>query len=182
MKPGVYFINVVRGELVDQAALVEALRSGHVAGAALDVFEHEPLPPDDPLLRLDNVIVTPHWSASTTDVWQATSRAMIEGMLRAACGRVPDNIVNTAVLRGPDSRRSWLASPKTGRRSHQMMAGSSSSGENCPSTFCPLPARSWRLDKSPTMTLFSELDRLHTVTVRSAYEFRPAFPGIEDQP
>ncbi len=101
MKRGVYFINVARGELVDQAALIEALRSGHVAGAGLDVFEQEPLPLDDPLLTLDNVIVTPHWSASTTDVWQATSRAMIDGMLRAACGLAPDNVVNTAVLARP---------------------------------------------------------------------------------
>jgi phosphoglycerate dehydrogenase-like enzyme len=101
MKRGVYFINVARGELVDQPALVEALRSGHVAGAGLDVFEHEPLPRNDPLLELDNVLVTPHWSASTTDVWQATSQAMIDGMLRAACGLVPDNVVNTAVLARP---------------------------------------------------------------------------------
>jgi phosphoglycerate dehydrogenase-like enzyme len=98
MRPTAYLINVARGELVDQAALVEALRSGNLAGTALDVFEHEPLPLDDPLLQLDNVVVTPHWSASTADVWRAAAAAMIEGMLRAATGRVPDAVVNPAVL------------------------------------------------------------------------------------
>jgi phosphoglycerate dehydrogenase-like enzyme len=101
LKPGAYFINVARGELVDHAALVAALRERRIAGAGLDVFAVEPLPPDDPLLELDNVIVTPHWSASTTDVWQATGRAMTEGMLRAACGQVPENVVNPAVLDRP---------------------------------------------------------------------------------
>jgi phosphoglycerate dehydrogenase-like enzyme len=62
------------------------------------VFEHEPLPADDPLIGLDNVILTPHWNASTTDVWRATSRAMAAGMLRAAQGLVPKNVVNREVL------------------------------------------------------------------------------------
>ncbi len=100
LKPSAYFINVGRGELVDQAALAAALRERRIAGAGLDVFQVEPLPLDDPLLRLDNVIVTPHWSASTSDVWRATGRAMAEGMLRAARGLLPENIVNPEVL-GP---------------------------------------------------------------------------------
>ncbi len=104
MKPTAYFVNVARGELVDQAALTEALRSGGLAGAALDVFAHEPPAPDDPLLQLDNVVLTPHWSASTSDVWRATARAMIDGMLRAATGRVPENVVNGAVLARPGFR------------------------------------------------------------------------------
>jgi phosphoglycerate dehydrogenase-like enzyme len=82
MKPSAYFINVARGELVDQAALVEALEQRQIAGAALDVFQMEPLPLSDPLQGLDNVILTPHWSASTREVWQATGEAMLEGMLR----------------------------------------------------------------------------------------------------
>jgi phosphoglycerate dehydrogenase-like enzyme len=98
MKPTAYLINVARGELVDQAALVDALRERRIAGAGLDVFAVEPLPAGDPLTQLDNVILTPHWSASTTDVWAATGRAMAEGMLRAACGQVPDNVVNKTVL------------------------------------------------------------------------------------
>jgi phosphoglycerate dehydrogenase-like enzyme len=104
LKPTAYLVNVARGPLIDQAALVEALRSGALAGAGLDVFEAEPPPPDDPLLRLENVIVTPHWLASTTDVWRATGRAMATGMLRAACGQVPEHVVNRAVLERPEFR------------------------------------------------------------------------------
>ena len=105
MRPTAYFINVGRGELVDQPALAAALRDSRLAGAGLDVFEVEPLSMDDPLLELDNVILTPHWSASTSDVWKATGRAMAEGMLRAARGEVPENIVNPEVLDGPEFRR-----------------------------------------------------------------------------
>lgn len=101
MKPTAFLINVARGELVDQAALVAALRERRIAGAGLDVYEHEPLSLDDPLLEFDNVILTPHWSASTTDVFTATSRAMTAGMLRAAQGLAPDNVVNPAVLSRP---------------------------------------------------------------------------------
>jgi phosphoglycerate dehydrogenase-like enzyme len=84
--------------LLNQSALVDALRQGRIAGAALDVYEQEPLPLGDPLLTLDNVILTPHWSASTTDVFAATSRAMTAGMLRAARGEVPQDVVNREVL------------------------------------------------------------------------------------
>ncbi len=105
MKPTAYFINVGRGELVDQPALAAALRDRRLAGAGLDVFEVEPLPLDDPLLALDNVILTPHWSASTSDVWKATGQAMADGMLRAAGGDVPENIVNPEVLDRPEFRR-----------------------------------------------------------------------------
>jgi phosphoglycerate dehydrogenase-like enzyme len=104
MKPNAYLINVARGELVDQTALVYALREGRIAGAALDVFTTEPLPKDDPLIRLDNVILTPHWSASTTDIWLATGRATTSGMLQAAHGDVPDNVVNPEVLIKPGFR------------------------------------------------------------------------------
>ena len=64
IKPGAYFANVGRGKVVEEAALVEALRDGHLSGAALDVFEVEPLPQDSPLWEMDNVIISAH----TTDV------------------------------------------------------------------------------------------------------------------
>ena len=102
MKPSAYFVNVARGELVDQPAVVEALQQRRLAGAALDVFEQEPLPQDDPLLRLENVIATPHWSASTSDVWSATGAAMAAGMLRASRGQAPEDVVNPEVLHRPD--------------------------------------------------------------------------------
>jgi phosphoglycerate dehydrogenase-like enzyme len=104
MKPTAYFINVGRGELVDQGALVTALRDRRLAGAGLDVFEVEPLPLDDPLIGLDNVILTPHWSASTSDVWRATGVAMAEGMLQAARGERPENVVNPRVFDEPAFR------------------------------------------------------------------------------
>jgi phosphoglycerate dehydrogenase-like enzyme len=102
MKPTAYFINAGRGELVDQVALADALRARRIAGAALDVFEVEPLPLVDPLLSLDNVILTPHWSASTSDVWSATGLTMAEGMVRASRGIVPEHVVNPAVLERPE--------------------------------------------------------------------------------
>jgi phosphoglycerate dehydrogenase-like enzyme len=64
LKPGAYLINIARGKVVDEPALIEALRSGHLSGAALDVFDTEPLPPANPLWEMDNVVVAPH-SAST---------------------------------------------------------------------------------------------------------------------
>jgi phosphoglycerate dehydrogenase-like enzyme len=63
---GAYFINIARGAVVDEPALIEALRSGHLAGAALDVFAEEPLPPHSPLWEMPTVTVSPH-SASTSD-------------------------------------------------------------------------------------------------------------------
>ncbi len=68
MKPSADLINIARGAVVDQPALVEALRSRRIAGAGLDVFEVEPVPAGDPILELGNVILTPHWLASTADV------------------------------------------------------------------------------------------------------------------
>lgn len=105
MKPTAYFINVARGELVDQRALTKALQSRQIAGAALDVFEIEPLPISDPLVGLENVILSPHWSASTADVWKATAEAMAHGMGLAARGLPPENIVNPAVLESSEFRR-----------------------------------------------------------------------------
>ena len=65
------------------------------------MFAVEPLPADDPLTTLDNVILTPHWSPATADIWQATGMAMSTGMVRVAQGEVPDNVVNREVLTRP---------------------------------------------------------------------------------
>lgn len=119
MKPTAYLVNVGRGELIDQTALVEALRSQRIAGAGLDVFEIEPIPKDDPLLALDNVIATPHWLASTSDVWQATGREMAEGMRRAAWGEVPPNVVNPEVLDRPGFRAKLARFARSKRPSHR---------------------------------------------------------------
>lgn len=98
MKPTAYLINVARGELLDQAALVACLRERRIAGAGLDVYEHEPLAPDDPLIHLDNVILTPHWLPATRETTPLAARAISHGMLRAAQGLVPETVVNRDVL------------------------------------------------------------------------------------
>ncbi len=86
MKPDAYLINIARGEIVDEAALIDALREHRIAGAGLDVFAREPLPPDSPLWELPNVFVTPHisWSSPqvrprTLDLFAANLRAFLHG-------------------------------------------------------------------------------------------------------
>src|SRR5438876_722117 len=80
MKQGVRVINCARGGLVDEAALYQAIKSGKVAGAALDVFDQEPPPADHPLLSLDEVIVTPHLGASTTEAQEGVAFTVAEQM------------------------------------------------------------------------------------------------------
>jgi len=81
MKPGVRLINCARGGLIDERALIDAIRSGKVAGAALDVFEQEPTPPDNPLLALEQVITTPHLGASTTEAQLGVATMIAEQVL-----------------------------------------------------------------------------------------------------
>src|SRR5437868_13739801 len=78
MKIGVRLINCARGGLIDEAALVDGLRSGKVAGAALDVFVQEPTPADNPLLGLEQVIATPHLGASTTEAQLSVATMIAE--------------------------------------------------------------------------------------------------------
>lgn len=94
MKPGARLINVARGGIVDEGALCEALARGHLAGAALDVFETEPLSPDSPLLSLPNVVVTPHLGASTREAQVNVAIEVAEEMLLALRGEPVRNAVN----------------------------------------------------------------------------------------
>ena len=81
MKRGAVLINTARGPLVDEAALVSALQAGHIAGAALDVFEFEPLPPGSPLLHIDNVLLAPHNSNSSPAAWERVHLNTIKNLL-----------------------------------------------------------------------------------------------------
>lgn len=81
MRPTAVLINTARGPIVDEAALVEALRTGKIAGAALDVFEVEPLPPDSPLLKMDNVLLAPHNANSSPAAWERVHTNTIRNLL-----------------------------------------------------------------------------------------------------
>lgn len=99
MKPTAYVINTGRGGVIDEAALVEALEAGWIAGAALDVVESEPISPDHPLLRLDNVILTPHvaWYSETAEADMRTKAA--RSVVEVLQGNVPTYLVNREVLK-----------------------------------------------------------------------------------
>jgi phosphoglycerate dehydrogenase-like enzyme len=94
MKPGAHFINVGRGELVDEDALIAALQSGHLAGAALDVFATEPLPPDSPLWNMDNVIITPHSSSASAQSGLRSEDIFVKNFARYVAGESLLNEVN----------------------------------------------------------------------------------------
>ena len=98
MKPSAYFINVARGPIVDEPALVEALRAGHIAGAGLDVFEQEPVDPANPLLRMDNVIVTPHALCWTDECFHAIASTGLQSVVDLSLGKRPAHVVNPEVL------------------------------------------------------------------------------------
>jgi phosphoglycerate dehydrogenase-like enzyme len=104
LKASAYLVNVARGELIDDSALIRVLRERKIAGAGLDVFETEPLPVSSPLLELDNVILTPHWLPSTHRAARATRDLIVRNLLRVAQGLVPQYVINTEVVRQPGFR------------------------------------------------------------------------------
>lgn len=94
MRPGSVVVNVARGRLLDETALVAELRAGRLRGAGLDVFAREPLPPDDPLWSLPNVLVTPHVSAVTGGFWRRECDLICENVRRYIAGRPLLNLVD----------------------------------------------------------------------------------------
>src|SRR6266403_2013942 len=110
-KPGVRIINCARGGLIDETALIAALQSGHVAAAALDVFEAEPLPADSPLRTVPNLVITPHLGASTAEaqesvgieIAQSVRAALLEGTIRNAVN-MPALDAKTLAIIGPHLR------------------------------------------------------------------------------
>ena len=104
MKPTAYLINTARGPIVDQRALTDALAAQRLAGAALDVFETEPIDPTDRLLGLDNVIVAPHAICWTDQCFQAMGESACRSIVDLAAGHIPRFVVNREVLEHPRVR------------------------------------------------------------------------------
>jgi phosphoglycerate dehydrogenase-like enzyme len=98
MKPTAYFINTARGPIVDQKALTKVLQENRIAGAGLDVFEQEPTDPDDPLLKLDNIIAAPHALCWTDQCFAGNGAADIKAVLDVMKGQQPRGVVNRDVL------------------------------------------------------------------------------------
>jgi D-3-phosphoglycerate dehydrogenase len=98
MKSGAALINTARGPIVDEAALIEALQSGKISGAALDVFQQEPLSPNSPLATMENVILSSHSIAWTEELFRDMGRIDCQGALAIYRGEVPEHVVNPQVL------------------------------------------------------------------------------------
>jgi D-3-phosphoglycerate dehydrogenase len=101
MKPTAYFINTARGPIVDQKALTRVLQERRIAGAGLDVFEQEPTDPNDPLLKLDNIIAAPHALCWTDQCFAGNGAADVKAVLDVMKGQVPRGVVNREVLEKP---------------------------------------------------------------------------------
>jgi glyoxylate reductase len=97
MKKTAILVNTARGPIVDPDALHHALASGQIAGAGLDVFEVEPVPPDHPLLSLKNIIVAPHIASASVDTRTKMAQMAVENLLATLAGQRPPNLVNPEV-------------------------------------------------------------------------------------
>jgi D-3-phosphoglycerate dehydrogenase len=104
MKPTAYLVNTARGPIVDQAALSEVLAARRIAGAALDVFETEPISSADPLLGMDNVILAPHAICWTDECFQGNGESACRALMEVASGNVPPYVVNREALDHPRLR------------------------------------------------------------------------------
>lgn len=100
MRPTAHLVNIARGPVVDEAALVAALEAGVIAGAGLDVFEEEPIRPGNPLTRMDNVLLAPHALGWTDECFHAIAATGLRGIVEFAQGRCPAFVVNPAALAG----------------------------------------------------------------------------------
>jgi D-3-phosphoglycerate dehydrogenase len=113
MRADAFFINVARGQVVDEPALIAALKANRIAGAALDVFEQEPVDPGNPLLAMDNVIVTPHALCWTDECFHNMASIGLTSIVDALAGKRPEYIVNRDVLSHPRVQ-AWLAPDANG--------------------------------------------------------------------
>jgi D-3-phosphoglycerate dehydrogenase len=114
MKPTAFLVNTARGPIVDETALVAALREGRIAGAGLDVFEQEPTPVDNPLLSMENVIVSPHALCFTDECMRRLAESAFRAAATLADGAAPPWIVNPEALRHPRIASALSSAAATG--------------------------------------------------------------------
>ncbi len=109
MKPSAYLINTARGGIIDIVALHKALSEGWIAGAGQDVLPQEPAPPDEPLLSLENVILTPHVAFLSEESTYDAQKTAASEVARVLTGQMPESVVNPEVLNSPALRAKALA-------------------------------------------------------------------------
>ena len=101
MKSTAYLISTSRGPVVDEAALIEALQGGWIRGAGIDVFEQEPVHPDNPILGMDNVVVSPHSLCHTDEYYKLAWSGKLQQAAQILRGEIPEALVNREVLERP---------------------------------------------------------------------------------
>lgn len=111
MKPSATIINTSRGQVIDEPALVEALKAGHLRAAGLDVLAQEPTPPDNPLLRMPNVVVTPHIAGAAREINLRQIEGALANAARFAAGELPERLINAEILSQPHLRARHLRPP-----------------------------------------------------------------------
>jgi D-3-phosphoglycerate dehydrogenase len=104
MKPGAILVNTSRGQIVDETALVTALREGWIAGAGLDVLEQEPPDPENPLLAMPNIVLTPHCAFFSSEAYDDLTGKWAEQAIQMCRGEFPTHLVNAEVRGAPNLR------------------------------------------------------------------------------
>lgn len=107
MKPSAYFINTSRGPVVQEKALIDTMQNKRIAGAAIDVFEQEPMAMDNPLLKMDNVILAPHAICHTDECMRILGERAFQAAVDLCHGRKPGHLVNPEVLKHRDWAGKW---------------------------------------------------------------------------
>ncbi|MEC7256968.1 MAG: NAD(P)-dependent oxidoreductase, partial [Pseudomonadota bacterium] len=107
MQPDSILVNIARGPVVDEAALAEALRDGVIGGACLDVFTSQPLPPESPLRRAPNTVLSPHVAGVTADSMRRMSQAAVDDALRILSAEQPRHLCNAQAW--PEIAKRWAS-------------------------------------------------------------------------